>query len=209
MLCTCTWTCLSHHEIIHTQVYVDQVTEEIVAVTRHSPSTHQSVILMAHTAYNHPQSWAIPTLSNPYTRFEHVPPLTVPGKVTEVVLEARLVKKDGIEGEEFQQSDHVLNGLETHVVEMRSHISLGESHMCRLAGEEGGTQEVVFTDFCPGSVIAFRSVLYMYMYSTRPCTIFLCTCMYMYKCSLVRCTCIHVCKSGGCQTRYMYLLHYM
>ena len=135
---------------------MDQVTEEIVAVTRHSPSTHQSVILMAHTAFSHPQHWAIPTQSNPHTNFHHVPPLTVPGQVSEIVLEARLVKKDG-EGAEFQQSSTVINGLDGHVVDIRKHISLAESHMCRLAGEEGGsTQEVVFTDFCPGSIIVFR-----------------------------------------------------
>ena len=52
----------------------------------------------------------------------------------------------------------MINGLRDHVVDMRSSVSLGESHMCRLSGEEGGsTQEVVFTDFCPGSIIIFRS----------------------------------------------------
>ena len=139
---------------------MDQVTEEIVAVTRHSPSTHQSVILMAHTAFSPPQSWAVPTTSRPETNFTHVPPLTVPGRVSEIVLEARLLKKDGDgEGAEFQKSERVLNGLVDHVVDMRKNISLGESRMCRLAGEEGGsTQEVVFTDFCPGSIIIFRLV---------------------------------------------------
>jgi glycogen debranching enzyme len=139
------------------QVYVDQVTEEIVAVTRHSPSTHQSVILMAHTAFSPPQSWAVPTTSRPDTNFTHVPPLTVPGRVSEIVLEARLLKDGDGEGAEFQKSERVLNGLVDHVVDMRKNISLGESRMCRLAGEEGGsTQEVVFTDFCPGSIIIFR-----------------------------------------------------
>ena len=126
-------------------------------MTRHSPSTHESVILMAHTAFNHPPSWAIPTQSNPNTQFSHVPPLTVPGHVNEVILEARFIKKDG--HSEFQKSPDVINGLETHVVDMRKNISVSESHMCRLAGEEGGsTQEVVFTDLCPGSFIIFRSV---------------------------------------------------
>ena len=134
---------------------MDQVTEEIVAVTRHSPSTHESVILMAHTAFSPPGDWAIPTQSNPNTHFEHVPPLTVPGNVSEVVLEARLLKKD--EGGEFQQATDVINGLDDHVLDMRTHISLSESHMCRLAEQEGGgTQEVVFTDFCPGSIIIFK-----------------------------------------------------
>ena len=138
---------------------MDQVTEEIVAVTRHSPSTHQSVILMAHTAFSSP--WTVPTTSHPHTNYSHVPPLTVPGQVTEIVLEARLLKRDdaGSEGAGFCRSEGVINGLVDHVVDMRRNISLGESQMCRLAGEEGGsTQEVVFTDFCPGSIIIFRLV---------------------------------------------------
>ncbi len=64
------------------QVYVDQVTEEIVAVTRHSPQTHQSVILLAHTAFHSPEDWAMPTQTRPHTNWTHVPPLTIPGKHT-------------------------------------------------------------------------------------------------------------------------------
>ena len=136
---------------------MDQVTEEIVAVTRHSPSTHQSVILMAHTAFSSPQSWAVPTETHPNTQFSNVPPLTVPGLVTEIILEARLLKRDSGEGVEFQRSEAVINGLSDHVVDMRRGVSLGGSVMCRLVGEEGGsTQEVVFTDFSPGSIIIFR-----------------------------------------------------
>ena len=157
----------------HLQVYVDQVTEEIVAVTRHSPSTHQSVILMAHTAFSSP--WTVPTTSHPHTNYSHVPPLTVPGQVSEIVLEARLLKRDdaGSEGAGFCRSEGVINGLVDHVVDMRRNISLGESQMCRLAGEEGGsTQEVVFTDFCPGSIIIFRLAYIHPSFSSSVCIFF-------------------------------------
>ena len=135
------------------------MTETIVAVTRHCPSTHQSVILVSHTAFNHPPP-AIPTQSNPNTHYEHVPPLTVPGQLSEVILEARLVKKDESKGEEFKQSSNMINGLESHILDMRKHISLPESHMCCVVSEKNGnTQKVVFTDFCPGSIIIFRLVV--------------------------------------------------
>lgn len=133
---------------------MDQVTEEIVAVTRHCPSTHQSVILMAHTAFHQPEPWAIPTSDNPHTHYHHVPPLTVPGVVKEIILEARMVKRSP-EGSEFEKQHAYINGLDSHVLELRTHIPLEESHFCQLVNQSS-TQEVQFNEFCPGSIIAFR-----------------------------------------------------
>lgn len=66
------------------QVYVDQMNPDIVAVTRHSPATHQSVILVAHTAFGYPNKNASPTSVRPL-RFE--------GNLDEIILEAGLVHK--------------------------------------------------------------------------------------------------------------------
>ena len=132
------------------------MTEEIVAVTRHSPSTHESVILMAHTAFSPPEAWAIPTEQRPSTHYNHVPPLTIPGLVQEVILEARLVQCTP-EAPPFLKHPAAINGLQSHVLDMRTHIPISQSQMCQLTSNgSGGTQEVVFNDFCPGSIIAFR-----------------------------------------------------
>lgn len=113
------------------------------------------MILMAHTAFWQPEEWAIPTQSKPHTHYAHVPPLTVPGVVKEVVLEARLVRRDN--PDEFKKHPHTINGLQSHVLDMRTHIRLAESEFCHLASHSNdNTQEVIFTEFPPGSIIVFR-----------------------------------------------------
>jgi glycogen debranching enzyme len=133
---------------------VDQVTEEIVAVTRHCPSSHQSVILMAHTAFRSPESWAVPTLDNAHTHYNQVPPLTIPGEVMEVILEARLMKK-APESPNFERQPGYINGMDSHVLDVRANIPLSSSQFCHLVNESS-TQEVQFNEFSPGSIIAFR-----------------------------------------------------
>lgn len=133
-------------------------------MTRHSPSTHQSVILMAHTAFNHPEDWAIPTQSKPLTHYSDVPPLTVPGLIKEVVLEARLVKRCP-DTPLFTKGKGCINGLESHALDMRKHIQLEDSQFCHLYSDGGNrnTQEVVFNEFSPGSIIVFRCVTHTYI----------------------------------------------
>lgn len=133
---------------------MDQVTEEIVAVTRHCPSSHQSVILLAFTAFHTPEPWAIPTVDHTHTNYHHVPPLTVPGEVQEIILEARLVKKSSEDTPFAKKSDYI-NSLETHVLDARMNIQLEESKFCQLVNHSN-TQEIQFNEFCPGSIIAFR-----------------------------------------------------
>lgn len=66
------------------QVFVDQMHRDIVAVTRHNPTTHESVILVAHTAFGQPHPSAGPT---------GVRPLQFEGKLDEIILEAELTHK--------------------------------------------------------------------------------------------------------------------
>ena len=56
---------------------------DVVAVTRHSPSTHESVVLVAFTAFKHPDP-------NAADLRRHIRPLRVEGVVEEIILEASL-----------------------------------------------------------------------------------------------------------------------
>lgn len=66
------------------QVFVDQMHPDIVAVTRHNPATHESVILVAHTSFSSPNPNAEPT---------GVRPLQFEGSLVEIILEAELTHK--------------------------------------------------------------------------------------------------------------------
>lgn len=69
--------------LLNLQVFVDQMDSDIVAVTRHSPTTHDSVILVAFTAFKHPDP-------NPIDLRRYVKPLRVEGVMEEIILEASL-----------------------------------------------------------------------------------------------------------------------
>lgn len=69
------------------QVFVDQIDSDIVAVTRHSPTSHESVVLVAFTAFQHPDC-------NASDLRRHIRPLRVEGIVEEIILEASFVHVD-------------------------------------------------------------------------------------------------------------------
>ncbi|KAJ3611144.1 hypothetical protein NHX12_021160 [Muraenolepis orangiensis] len=132
------------------QVYVDQVDEDIVAVTRHSPATHQSVVAVSRTAFRDPHTH----------HYRHtVPPMFIPGQIEEVVLEARTVRRSS-EGSHVADQRSI-NGLADYTVELQEHIQLKDSHIVRQADVASKdrsefVQEIVFEKLSPGSVIVFR-----------------------------------------------------
>ncbi|MGH0155090.1 UNVERIFIED_CONTAM: hypothetical protein FKN15_038767 [Acipenser sinensis] len=130
------------------QVYVDQVDEDIVAVTRHCPSSHQSVVAVSRTAFR-----------NPKTSFyrSDVPPMCIPGKIEEVVLEARTVERAAVP---YRKDEESINGLPEGTVEITEHIQLKDSKVVKQAvtakGPHEFVQEIEFEHLTPGSVIVFR-----------------------------------------------------
>ncbi|TSN03381.1 Glycogen debranching enzyme [Bagarius yarrelli] len=131
------------------QVFVDQVDEDIVAVTRHSPSSHQSVVAVCRTAFRNPKH-------HQYSR--EVPPMFIPGKIEEVVLEARTIET---QAGSYKKDEKSINGLPEFTMEIKEHIQLKDSRVVKQAGVTSRgrsefVQEIVFERLTPGSVIAFR-----------------------------------------------------
>uniref|UniRef100_A0A8C4GD67 Glycogen debranching enzyme n=1 Tax=Dicentrarchus labrax TaxID=13489 RepID=A0A8C4GD67_DICLA len=131
------------------QVYVDQVDADIVAITRHCPSTHQSVVSVCRTAFWNPKT---------HQYEANVPPMFIPGKIEEVVLEARTVERHA---GSYKKDDNYINGMPEYTVEIKEHIPLQESTVVKQAGvtSKGRSefvQEITFQKLTPGSVIAFR-----------------------------------------------------
>jgi len=141
----------------YTQIYVDQISPDIVAVTRHSPVTHQSIIMIAHTAFKQPKDHFIK---------EMIKPLEVNGCIEEVVLEAQLLhKKSGVSGARFSspsnQKPHPtrINGCDEYYCEIRQHLTVAESKMVNRVDnypEELYKASLEFVDFVPGSIVAIR-----------------------------------------------------
>ncbi|XP_021468712.2 glycogen debranching enzyme isoform X2 [Oncorhynchus mykiss] len=131
------------------QVYVDQVDEDVVAVTRHCPSTHQSVVAVCRTAFHNPKH---------HQYRKEVPPMFIPGKIDEVVLEARVIDR---QAGTYKKCEKYINGMPEYTVEIKEHIQLKDSGVVKHAGvtSKGSSefvQEIVFERLTPGSVIAFR-----------------------------------------------------
>ncbi|XP_068808414.1 glycogen debranching enzyme isoform X3 [Struthio camelus] len=131
------------------QVYVDQVDEDIVAVTRHCPNTHQSVVAVSRTAFRDPKT-------SFYSK--EVPEMCIPGKIEEVVLEARTIERNA---SPYKKDEHFINGLPNFTVELREHIQIKDSKIIKQAGTaikgpNEFVQEIEFENLTPGSVIVFR-----------------------------------------------------
>uniref|UniRef100_A0A3P9P9Q4 Glycogen debranching enzyme n=1 Tax=Poecilia reticulata TaxID=8081 RepID=A0A3P9P9Q4_POERE len=134
------------------QVYVDQVDTDIVAVTRHCPSTHQSVVTVCRTAFKNPKT---------HQYSNNVPPMFIPGKIEEIVLEARTVER---EAGSYKKDEKYINGMPEYTVEIKEHVPMVKSAVVKHAGVTSKdrsefVQEIQFQKLTPGSIIAFRVCL--------------------------------------------------
>ncbi|KJH49784.1 glycogen debranching enzyme [Dictyocaulus viviparus] len=126
----------------YTQVFVDQMNYDIVGITRHNPVTHDTVVVISHTAFNKHQ------IHNGRVLVKQIP---IGGVLEEILFEMRIIQETQ---EIIPERDDILLGLSNYKVHIRQHISPDKSDMCVIHGNEDPFIEI--TDFPSGSVIAFK-----------------------------------------------------
>ncbi|XP_063431014.1 glycogen debranching enzyme-like [Mytilus trossulus] len=129
----------------YSEVYVDNLRDDVVAVTRHNPNNHDSVVLVARTAFQHPQ--------DPHGT-GYIKPIVVQGRVKEVLFEGRV-----LEAKEFTyvKDSEYINGLPNYYLEMRQNFDPKETKMVDITlSESGETTQISFKQFTPGSVVIIQ-----------------------------------------------------
>lgn len=137
------------------QVYVDQMHPEIVAVTRHQPNTHQSIILVAHTSFSYPDPNSGPT---------NVKSLQFEGNLDEIILEADLVHnsvKPFSRSLLYEKDLKYVNGLNEYKLRIAEHIPLTNSKIFKHdAHKYDNITQLDFENLRPGSLVAVRVSIY-------------------------------------------------
>ncbi|KAG5674403.1 hypothetical protein PVAND_004377 [Polypedilum vanderplanki] len=137
----------------YTEVFVDQMHPDIVAVTRQNPITHESFILVAHTAFSYP---------NPYAGATYVRPLIFEGKFVEIYLEAEIRSRKEqpyARPNDFVKDTKYINGLTDYEVIIRQNIQLKDSKIFKNEPIiHGDKTQLDFINLKPGSVVVVRVV---------------------------------------------------
>uniref|UniRef100_A0A1I7U7N9 Glycogen debranching enzyme n=1 Tax=Caenorhabditis tropicalis TaxID=1561998 RepID=A0A1I7U7N9_9PELO len=122
----------------YNQVFVDQMNPDIVGITRHNPITHETVVVVSHTAFSKNYVWP--------NGLKHIP---VGGVLEKVLFEMKLNK---IREEWDEEDQNVLRGLENFEMEIRENVPLEEGTMFQIHGGD----YIELTNFPSGSVIGFK-----------------------------------------------------
>ncbi|KAK8374371.1 hypothetical protein O3P69_011987 [Scylla paramamosain] len=135
------------------QVFVDQVTEHVVTVTRHNPVSHQSVVLVAYTSFRPPAQ----------IKATNIRPLKVQGRLEEIIFEMQVKGTKEEDADKkipgvFVPDLEFINGLENFNVEVKEHLTPAQSTFVQVTSSSDSDMTVCeyTSKFTPGSVIAFR-----------------------------------------------------
>lgn len=128
------------------EIFVDQVDEDVLAITRHNPHTCRSIILVARTAFNN--------VDDPNSVGHSIRSIFVPGVIKKVLFESIL------EGDpsNYTRNDKYINGLASFRSKiLNEHIVPDQAKLVQIDLSEANQAEVKFDRFVPSSVLALES----------------------------------------------------
>ena len=132
-------------------IFVDQMHPDVVGITRHNQQSHETIILVAHNAFNNP---------NQYAGATGVRPLRFEGKFVEIILEAQIKKKQGPPFARpgfFVRDPKIINGLDEFEVDVQKNIPLAKSRIFNAnLTQDGNNTQLDFVNLKPGSVVVVR-----------------------------------------------------
>uniref|UniRef100_A0A915IDV4 4-alpha-glucanotransferase n=1 Tax=Romanomermis culicivorax TaxID=13658 RepID=A0A915IDV4_ROMCU len=134
----------------YNEIYVDKMTDDVIAVTRHNPKTRQSVVIVASTCFS-PQRISA-------DRAIYPKPLHIAGSVDEILLEAKMVPLNGADPEGRPDpipNEKFIVGAKDYRLDIKTHIKLFNSKMIDVVTDEK-VEVVEFKRFATGSVVALK-----------------------------------------------------
>ena len=118
------------------EIFVDQVNTDIVAVTRHNPSTHESILVVSHCCFSG-FNWTANCKS-----------LNIADDIESILFEIKTIE---VKGTEEDNDVKFLKGNRSFGVEIYENVPFDKSGMVKIENNN-----IHFTVFPSGSVIAFK-----------------------------------------------------
>ncbi|CAJ0919676.1 unnamed protein product, partial [Mesorhabditis belari] len=119
----------------YTQVFVDQMNTDVVGITRHNPETHQTVVLVAHTAFKGPNG-------SPGLKW-----IPLGGSLQEVLFEMTFEK---VAEDSEPESNTALIGITNFSVNVKENLLVDEASTCCLHDKF-----LELKNFSSGTILAY------------------------------------------------------
>jgi glycogen debranching enzyme len=135
-----------HHRLSQegfSEIFVDQVDSNVVAVTRHNPENQQTVVLAARTCFQ-PQD---PLITGFIRNIE------IAGTIREILLEGRMMGKMT---DAFVRHPDVINGVPASDFRADIRLNVPPEKSSLVTVVAGDINQIRFDKFTPSSVIAFH-----------------------------------------------------
>lgn len=124
----------------YTEIFVDQVNFDTVAVTRFNPNKMKSVILVARTVF----------FDSSYNQTA-IRPLNIAGKINNILFETKMTGKP----DKYKADEFVINGVQDFRAEIRQNLQPEHSEFVTI-NKSNGMNQINFTKLEPGNVLAFE-----------------------------------------------------